>query len=217
VVRNSSIRVLLALAAELDLDVTTDFLNGDLQEEVYMCQPEGFIKKGEEQKVCLLKKALYGLKQSSRAWNKKIHSPLLELGLKRSEYEPCIYYSMDEQSTMIVALYVDDLLLFSDNESKKEKLKGSLMKKFKMKDMVEASQYLGMTISHDRKEKTVQIDQGHYIKQILKKSGMEESKPVVTPMEVNQKLPTAAEEEKEKFSLTIPMFNRVLDVFSCLY
>jgi hypothetical protein len=136
VVRHSSIRVLLALAAELDLDidhldVTTAFLNGDLEEEVYMCQPEGFIKKGEEQKVCLLKKTLYGLKKSQRAWNKKIHSTLLEFGLKRSEYEPCIYYSMDGESTMIVAQYVDDLLLFSDNERKRGKFKGSLMKNSK--------------------------------------------------------------------------------------
>jgi hypothetical protein len=138
---------------ELDLDidhlyVTTAFPNGDLEEEVYMCQPEGFIKKGEEQKVCLLKKALSGLKQS-RAWNKKIHSTLLELGLERSEYETCNYFSMDGISPMIVALRVDDLLLFSDNEGKKEKLKGSLMKKFKRKDLGEASECLGMTISRD--------------------------------------------------------------------
>jgi hypothetical protein len=80
----------------------------------------GFFKKGEDQKVCLLKKILYGLKQSSRAWNKKIHSTLLELGLERSEYELCIYYSMDGESTMIVSLYVEDLLLFSDNEGKRK-------------------------------------------------------------------------------------------------
>lgn len=117
VIRYSTLRLLLALAAELGLtidhmDVTTAFLNGDLKEEVYMQQPNNFEVKGQEEKVCLLKKAIYGLKQSSRTWYETIDSVLEELDFCKSDLEPCVYYKYKGESIIIIALYVDDILIF---------------------------------------------------------------------------------------------------------
>jgi hypothetical protein len=84
--------------------VTTAFLNGDLDEDVYMHQPQGFVKEDEENKVCKLKKVIYGLKQSSRAWNKKADAAMQERGYRKSEYEPCVYFKIDKKSIVIAGL-----------------------------------------------------------------------------------------------------------------
>ena len=96
VARFESIRYLLAHAALEDwdieaMDVKTAFLNGDLEEEIYMEQPEGWAVKGKEKYVCLLKKAIYGLKQASRQWNAKIHKSLLDLGFSRTYSDAGVY------------------------------------------------------------------------------------------------------------------------------
>lgn len=96
VVRHSTLRLMIALAVKLGLridhlDIKTAFLNGYLNETVYMEQPEGFIKKGNEQKICKLYRAIYGLKQSSNAWNKRIDIFFIDLCFTRSKHEPCLY------------------------------------------------------------------------------------------------------------------------------
>lgn len=143
VVRHSSIRLLIALSAELNLnidhlDVDTAFLNGELSEKIYMYQPEGFIDSNNKEKVCLLKRAIYGLKQSSRVWNKKVENVLEKLGFKKSNYEACIYFKVLDKSIIIIALYVDDFLIFSNDEKDCLKLKDQLMKCFKIKDLGKA-------------------------------------------------------------------------------
>ena len=100
VVKHSSIRILLAIVVQRDwelhqLDVKTAFLHGDLEETIFMEQPEGFIKKGEEGKVCQLKKSLYGLKQSSRQWYLKFDQYMLGIGFKKSSYDDCVYIKKD--------------------------------------------------------------------------------------------------------------------------
>ena len=97
VVRQESLRMLIALSVQYDLilhqaDVTTAFLNGTLEEEVYMRQPEGFVHRGEEELVCKLKKSIYGLKQSPRCWNVALDTQLKEMGFTQSKNDPCIYY-----------------------------------------------------------------------------------------------------------------------------
>ena len=116
VARLDTIRLLLAIVAQMNwrvyqLDVKSVFLNGILQEEIYVEQLEGFVKKGEEAKVFLLKKALYALKQAPRAWYSKIDEHLLSLGFKKSLSKATLYVKHQNNDVLIVSLYVDDLLL----------------------------------------------------------------------------------------------------------
>lgn len=172
VVRYSSIRFLISLACKLNLDIdqmdaVTAFLQGDLNEEIYMIQPKYF-NKG--MKVCKLNKSIYGLKQASRIWNIKLDNVLKSLGLKQSNADPCIYFNLEGNKILIIAVYVDDLLIFTNNQPMKLKLKSNLKKKFKMKDMGQARFCLGLQITRDRKRGKIWLDQRQYIGEILEKS-----------------------------------------------
>lgn len=120
VARLESLRTLLSLAAVNDmeivqLDVRTAFLNGTLNKDIYMNQPEGYIDEKQPQAVCKLLKSLYGLKQASRAWNLKFHSVLCDLGFKRSESDPCVYRQEIDGKVSVLAIWVDDGLLCCDS------------------------------------------------------------------------------------------------------
>lgn len=190
VVRYSTIRFLIAMAVKFDLeihqmDAVTAFLQGELSEEIYMQQPDQF--SDGSSKVCRLKKSLYGLKQSSRVWNEKLNSALIELGLKRSAVDQCIYFAESESVILIIAIYVDDLLIFSNNSKKRDDLKERLSNRFKMKDIGTAVSILGMNIErHD--DGSISIDQRIYIEGIIKRFNMHECNPVSSPMDANQKL-----------------------------
>lgn len=117
VVRHSTLRLLIALSVNIDLDifhldVTTAFLHGHLDETVFMKQPEGFVKVGEENKVLKLNKAIYGLKQSSRVWYKKVELVLENLDYNKSQFEPCIFIKLNKNLITVIALYVDDFFIF---------------------------------------------------------------------------------------------------------
>ena len=106
VVKHSSIRVLLALVAQFDLelqqlDVKTAFLHGDLEETIYMDQPEGFLAEGKEDHVCQLKKSFYGLKQSPRQWYKRFDAFMTRHGFLRSAFDNCVYHKKMFGNTMI--------------------------------------------------------------------------------------------------------------------
>jgi hypothetical protein len=186
VVRGSTLRLLFALSVNMNvqidhLDVKTAFLNGDLNEQVYMHQPQGFVVNGQEHKVCLLKKALYGLKQASRSWYEKIHNVLLKLNFKRCDYEPCVYIRCKENCLTVIAIYVDDILVFCTNTQEKCHLKNELMQQFEMKDLGEVKSFLGMRVC--RKGNTIYVSQKGFIEQVLKRFGMHDCKPVCTPLE----------------------------------
>ncbi|OMO72757.1 hypothetical protein CCACVL1_17615 [Corchorus capsularis] len=143
VARLDTIRLLLALAAQnkwkvYQLDVKSAFLNGFLQEEIYVEQPDDFKVKGNEYKVYLLKKALYGLKQAPRAWYDRINAHLLQCGFQRSPSEPTLYIRSVEADLLIVSLYVDDLLVLGSNQDMhgifigQQKYTKEILKKFKM-------------------------------------------------------------------------------------
>ena len=189
VARLSTVRMLIALSVQLDLnidhfDVTTAFLHGDLQEQVYMTQPGFFVKPGQEAKVCLLQKAIYGLKQSSRAWNKKVNEILKEIGYNRSKIEPCLFWKkFQNNSIVIIILYVDDFYVFHNNSCKKNELFLKLQKEFKIKDLGEAYQCLGMKITRDRTNCTLYLEQKDYILSFLSKFGMSDAKGANTPMD----------------------------------
>ena len=117
VVKHTSIRAVLALVAHYDMaleqiDVKTAFLHGDLEEQIYMEQPEGFSQPGHGYLVCKLKKSLYGLKQSSMHLYKQFDSYMIKIGYKRCEYDCCVYVrSLDDGSFIFLLLYVDDMLI----------------------------------------------------------------------------------------------------------
>src|SRR5436190_19055105 len=151
-----------------------------------MQQPEGFVSKGNETKVCLLKKALYGLKQSSRVWHQKVESELNKLGYCKSKHDPCIFTKMSNKSFNAVALHVDDFLLFSNDVNEKAALKKHLKSRFSIKDLGEAKCCLGLNI--ERSQGQIKINQQPFVTELLKKFNMQDSKPVSTPMETNFKL-----------------------------
>ncbi|CAL1382933.1 unnamed protein product [Linum trigynum] len=191
VVRHTSIRVLLAIVAHYDLEleqlgVKTAFLHGELEEEIYMTQPEGFEVPGKEDYVCKLKKSLYGLKQSPRQWYKRFDSYMLELGYNRSPYDCCVYHSKAEDGSMIdLVLYVDDMLIAARSKSDIQKLKGLLSAEFEMKDLGAAQKILGMEIYRDRSKKKLFLSQKSYIQKILSRFGMSSAKPLNTPSASN--------------------------------
>lgn len=123
VVWGSTIKLLTASAVEHKLniehlDVESAFLNGILEETIYMSQPKGFEVKGGEHKVCLLKKSIYGLKQASRLWNKTVHKGI-QLNYVQSKYEPCVYFKIKDKKKSIITLYVDDFFIFSNDDKEK--------------------------------------------------------------------------------------------------
>ncbi|KAJ4711012.1 Retrovirus-related Pol polyprotein from transposon TNT 1-94 [Melia azedarach] len=210
VVRHTSIRVLLAIVAHQDLeleqlDMKTAFLHGELEEEIYMTQPDGFQVSGKEDYVCKLKKSLYGLKQSPRQWYKRFDSYMIEIGYTRSPYDCCVYYSKATNGSLIyLVLYVDDMLIAAENKSDVQKLKDLLSIEFEMKDLGAARKILGMEIYRDRSKKKLFLSQKGYIQKILSRFGMSTAKPIDTPSAANAHLSVAfapkSVEEKEYMS-----------------
>ncbi|GJR42035.1 zinc finger, CCHC-type containing protein [Tanacetum coccineum] len=152
VARITTIRLLLALAAIHNLvihqmDVKTTFLNGDLDEEVYMKQPEGFVMPGNEHKVCKLVKSLYGLKQAPKQWHQKFDEVVLSSGFLLNQSDKCVYSKFDSSGKgVIICLYVDDMLIFGTDQNQVDKTKKFLSSKFSMKDMGEADVILGKPV-----------------------------------------------------------------------
>ncbi|KAL1536502.1 hypothetical protein AAHA92_29144 [Salvia divinorum] len=218
VVKHTSIRILLAVVAkknwELEqLDVKTAFLHGDLEETIYMQQPPGFVKPGEENKVCLLKKSIYGLKQASRQWHKKFDEHVLSNGFRRSRYDECVY--IKKKGGVVVAyllLYVDDMLVAGESMREVQKVKDDLSKAFEMKDLGCACRILGMNIVRDRSKKEIWLNQTDYVSRVIERFKMEETKEVGTPMALHFRLSKQqapeSEEEKEEMQL-IPYANIV--------
>ena len=129
------------------LDITTAFLNGTLEEEVFMAQPEGFVVEGQENLVCKLKRSLYGLKQSPRCWNSTLDEYLRQLKFVRSANDPCVYVAPDGE--MIIGVYVDDIIVAGKTEKRVEEFKRALSERFDVKDLGRLHFFLGMKIVQD--------------------------------------------------------------------
>ncbi|OUC41357.1 integrase core domain protein [Trichinella nativa] len=190
----SSLRYLLSLAAKYNLevdqmDVVTAFLNPSLNEEIYMELPTGV--GDENNKYCRLRKSIYGLKQASRAWYGMLDDTLRSFGLNRLKNEPCIYFLWKNKIFLAVGVYVDDLLILSNNESSKNELKMALCERFKMKDLGKAHWCLGIRIMQDVENGTLSIDQEQYIEELLHRFRMSDCKGVKTPLDHNQALSKA--------------------------
>ncbi|CAG4978543.1 unnamed protein product [Colias eurytheme] len=188
VVRHTTLRLLFALSVQnnLDithLDVTTAFLYGILEEDIYIQIPEGFSETVEKGQVLKLKKSMYGLKQSSRVWYKRVEVCLLKIGFVKSKIEPCMFLKKQDKLKTIVALYVDDFFIFSNDSRATKQLKDVLSDNFKIKDLGEIKKCLGVNVKVNKSEKTISISQEDYIEQLLLKFNMSQCKTVQTPME----------------------------------
>ena len=168
------------------MDLITAFLNGDLNEDIYMEQPPGYVQEGKEKLVCKLKKSLYGLKQSPRCWNKKLTQHVKSLGFEESGTDPCIFTRRKNQKVEIIAIYVDDLIAITETDEEMRRLKKSLTSTFKMKDLGELYYCLG--INFYRTKDSLYMCQSQYIHCLLEKYGLSDANTVATPMDPNVKL-----------------------------
>ena len=197
VARNKSVRSLLALANAHDLeihqmDVKTAFLNGSLDCEIYMSQPEGFVDPDRPNHVCKLKKSIYGLKQSARCWNTTLDEYLKSVGYHKSNADGCIYVKSvkeanDRISFVILGVYVDDIIPVSNNPVLLKAEKAALCERFEMVDRGEIHYLLGMSIKRDRECRTLTISKTNYVEKVLRKFGMKNCKPISTPLELGRK------------------------------
>ncbi|KAH9768531.1 hypothetical protein KPL71_011635 [Citrus sinensis] len=172
VTRINSIRMIIAITTLRNLeihqmDVKTTFLNGDLDEEIYMEQLEGFIAPGQEKKVCKLVKSLYGLKQAPKQWHKKFDHTMITSGFKINECDKCVYVKETENDYVILYLYVDDMLIVGSDDGMIKSTKNMLKSKFDMKDMGLADVILGIKISSA--SNGLILSQTHYVDKILGK------------------------------------------------
>lgn len=192
VARLETIRLFISLAAQhnwkiYQLDVKSAFLNGFLEEEIYVEQPEGYVKQGAEDKVYRLRKALYGLKQAPRAWNSRINEYFLKDGFVKCPYEHALYLKRDNTGNMLfVCLYVDDLIFTGNCEAMFDKFKKSMVKEFEMTDIGLMAHFLGIEVVQSKDG--IFISQSSFAKQILEKFKMESCNPVNTPVEIGQEL-----------------------------
>jgi hypothetical protein len=172
-----SFRIVMALVAHFDLelhqmDVKTAFLNGDLDEDVYMTQPEGFVVEGKEHLACRLKKSIYGLKQASRQWYLKFDKIIRTFGFTENVKDNCIYVKFKGSRFTILVLYVDDILLACSDKDMLHETKNFLSSNFDMKDLGEASYVLGIEIHRDRSKGVLGLSQKAYFERVLKKFNM---------------------------------------------
>ncbi|GKU97061.1 hypothetical protein SLEP1_g10245 [Rubroshorea leprosula] len=186
VVMLKSIRILLAIAAYYDyeiwqMDVKTAFLNGHLQEDIYMDQPDGFISKRQEHKVCKLKKSIYGLKQASRSWNIRFDETIKQFGFSQNLDEACVYKKTQGNAITFLVLYVDDILLIGNDIGMLSTVKLWLSNHFSMKDLGDATYILGLKLYRDRSNRLLGLSQSAYINKIVAKFNMQDSKKGFVP------------------------------------
>jgi hypothetical protein len=179
VARTTTIRVMLSLAASYghlvhQMDVKTAFLNGELDEKIYMDQSNGFEVKGEERKVCKLLKYLHGMKQAPKQWHEKFDTTLTSASFAINEADRCVYYRYGGGKSVILCLYVNDILIFGTNIDTINEVKTFLSKNFDMKDLREADVILNIKLVKDASGIT--LLQSHYVEKVLSWFGFMDSK-----------------------------------------
>ncbi|GJW77038.1 retrovirus-related pol polyprotein from transposon TNT 1-94 [Tanacetum coccineum] len=191
VARLESIRILLAYACALDfklfqMDVKSAFLNGFINEEVYVAQPPGFIDFEKPDHVYKLKKALYGLKQAPKAWYDRLKAFLIKHEYKMGMVDNTLFTKKKSSNLIIVQIYVDDIIFGSTCQDMCDEFAKIMHDEFEMSMMGELNFFLGLQIK--QMEDGIFFNQSKYIKEMLKKFGLEDSKPMKTPMSSDTKL-----------------------------
>ncbi|KAD5507661.1 hypothetical protein E3N88_15364 [Mikania micrantha] len=184
-------RLVLAIEALRSLevhqmDVKTAFLNGDLEKEIYMEQPEGFSAPGQEGKVCKLVKSLYGLKQAPKQWHQKFDQVMLNNGFKINECDKCVYVKNTTKGYVILCFYVDDMIIVGSDDKMIKSTKDILKARFDMKDMGLADVILGVKIN--RTQYGLVLSQYHYVDKILEKFNAGDTSVAQTLIDTTQHL-----------------------------
>jgi len=160
-------------------DIKTAFLYGNLEEEIYMEQPEGFRAKGHKAKVYRLKKAIYGLKQAALAWWRQLDESLKTMGFKRCQTDTGIFVYRSSKGLCILIAYVDDIIFVGTRQLCEEK-KAQFMAKWECRDLGTPTEFLSMRIK--RVGDKIYIDQKTYLEKVLERFGLRNAKPARTPM-----------------------------------
>jgi len=159
---------------ELDqMDVKTTFLNGELEENVYMDQPMRFSIAGKKHIVCKLKKSIYGLKQVSCQWHLKFNDSIVSFGFKENTVGRCIYLKVNRSKVIFLILYVDDILLATNDLGLLHETKKFLSSNFEMKDMGEVSYVIWIEVFINRSQGFLGLSQKAYINKVLERFRME--------------------------------------------
>ena len=183
----STLRALLATVAVQDmelhqLDIKTAFLNGELEEDVYVEQPPGY-KEGDASAACHLNRALYGLKQAPRAWHKTLKEELEAMGFEASEADPGLFVSKRKYGNIYILTYVDDFLIAGSSMDEVNEVKTSIKNVFVVHDLGEANCFLSMTIERDRVNRTMKMSQARMAAELVAKYGLKEGNPRSLPLD----------------------------------
>ncbi|CAI7888140.1 unnamed protein product [Closterium sp. NIES-53] len=208
----------------IQMDISTAFLNGILEEDVYMTQPPGY--EDGTGRVCKLKKSIYGLKQAPRCWYQKLAAVLEEMGFRTSSCDESLFLKGEGEKLVLFLVYVDDILLFSSSMKEIQNVQQQLMKNFKCKTLGEVKYYLGMHVERDLDHRWLKLHQEKFIKELGEKYGIENERKVATPLPAEFKLVKAAKdegveaEEQQQFQslvgITYPEQTKCLKMLSLL-
>lgn len=185
-------RAFMSVAAVKDLelrhlDIKTAFLNGILEEEVWMQQPEGYVQGGPHL-ACKLKRALYGLKQAPRAWHTRLHKELTSMGFTQSLADPGLYFAFVNGVNTLLLIYVDDILVACSDSSIVDRFCKRLLSTFDGRDLGDASHFLGIAIQRDRVNRSIKLSQARMVRDLLAKFSMEDAKPRTIPISASLRL-----------------------------
>jgi hypothetical protein len=166
------------------MDVKTTFLNGELEEEIYMDQPDGFALKGQEGMVCKLLKSLYGPKQAPKQWHEKFDKTLTSVGFVVNEADKCVYYRFGGSEGVILCLYVDDIQIFGTSLNVIKEVKEFLSQNFEIKNLGEADVILNIKLVREGDGGVTHL-QSHYVEKVLSRFGYSDWKPAPTPYDAS--------------------------------
>lgn len=201
VARQTTFKTLLAVASSRNLiikhfDVKNAFLNGKINEIIYMEQPKGFVDNDKKGMVCKLNNNIYGLKQAARIWNQKLDKILKDAGFKQSKIDLCLYTKINKDCTTYITIYVDDILIASDKETQIYEIATKLKKNFELTDLGCLNYYLGIKVERDRNG-IYYISQAAYIDKVINIFKMTDAKPSKIPLDTGY---YKIKEKGEKFN-----------------
>ena len=187
VVNHTSQRALLALAVRKGwhvhhIDCTTAFLNSPIKGKLYITQPRGYVRPGEEDLVGEVNRSVYGLRQSPRQWFLYLKRVMLGLGFRQLLTDSCVFFKRTDGKLVIIAVYVDDLQALSNDEHELNEFKKKFTAKIKATDHGEISSFLNVQYKYDRERRTLEIDQSKYIRSILKEAEFEHCRTSPLPI-----------------------------------
>ena len=217
-IRFTTIRLILALASRYDLElrqinIKGAYLNGILEEDIYMHQPEGFIKKGKEDMVCKLNKGIYGLKQSGRVWHQTLKNEMSKIGFTPGLADTTVFFRYgDDGSVNLAGWYIDDGLLASKSKASMNRMVNDIRGSFEIKDLGEPERLLGIKITRNRELGSIHMSQPSFINTIAKRFNITSGRAITSPMDHNMDLRIATDADD---TVNIPYASLVGSINYC--